>query len=298
MQCLGDDCSLSFPIIDGAPILIDERRSVFSPSDYQPASAKPSGRRGPGRFLPGQSTNINTRANYTKYGELLAERSPNPVVLVVGGQVMGNGMEPLADNPRIHLVETDVTIGPRTKIVCDGHDLPFKDGVFDGVVVQAVLEHVLDPQRCVSEIHRVLKPGGLVYAETPFMQQVHGGPFDFTRFSVLGHRRLFRMFDEVMSGACGGPATALAWSYEYFLTSLPKSRRGNQASRAFARVSACWLKYLDRFLIERPAAQDAACGTYFMGVKADSPIPDRLLIRQYRGALEKIEGTAEYPVLG
>ncbi len=84
------------------------------------------------------------------------------------------------------------------------------DESFDGVICQAVLEHVLDPYRCVEEIHRVLRPNGLVYAETPFMQQVHGGTHDFTRFTHLGHRRLFRKFAEVDSGVVCGPGMALA----------------------------------------------------------------------------------------
>ena len=33
------------------------------------------------------------------------------------------------------------------------------DAGVDAVIAQAVLEHVLDPHRCVEEIHRVLKPG-------------------------------------------------------------------------------------------------------------------------------------------
>ena len=33
---------------------------------------------------------------------------------------------------------------------------------FDGVMIQAVLEHVLEPTRVVAEIHRVLKPDGLL----------------------------------------------------------------------------------------------------------------------------------------
>jgi 2-polyprenyl-3-methyl-5-hydroxy-6-metoxy-1,4-benzoquinol methylase len=45
----------------------------------------------------------------------------------------------------------------------------FGDGTCDAVVVQAVLEHVLQPDVVVAEIHRVLRPDGLVYAETPFM---------------------------------------------------------------------------------------------------------------------------------
>ena len=74
------------------------------------------------------------------------------------------------------------------------------DDSCDAVVVQAVLEHVLDPQVVVDEINRVLKPGGLVYAETPFMQQVHAGRYDFSRYSDAGHRWLFRQFEEVDRG--------------------------------------------------------------------------------------------------
>jgi len=58
--------------------------------------------------------------------------------------------------------------------------------VFDAVWIQAVLEHVLDPVRVVAEIHRVLRPGGLVYSEIPFMQEVHEGAYDFTRFRLSG----------------------------------------------------------------------------------------------------------------
>ena len=131
----------------------------------------------------------------------------------------------LAD-PDITFVETDVYFGGRVNVVADGHDLPFIDGMFDAVICQAVLEHVLDPYRCVDEIHRVLKPAGLVYAETPFMQQVHGGPYDFTRFSLLGHRRLFRNFEQELAGTACGPGMALAWAVWYFLRSLSAPRGG------------------------------------------------------------------------
>ena len=50
-----------------------------------------------------------------------------------------------------------MAIAPRTQRVCDGHDLAFQDQSIDAVIVQALLEHVLDPQRCVAEIHRVFK---------------------------------------------------------------------------------------------------------------------------------------------
>lgn len=40
--------------------------------------------------------------------------------------------------------------------------LPFEDDSFDIVLVAHVLEHLADPQKAIVEIHRVLKPGGLV----------------------------------------------------------------------------------------------------------------------------------------
>jgi 2-polyprenyl-6-hydroxyphenyl methylase / 3-demethylubiquinone-9 3-methyltransferase len=47
-----------------------------------------------------------------------------------------------------------------------GEQLPYADSAFDVVVCVDVLEHVADLQKTVSEIHRVLKPGGLFCFDT------------------------------------------------------------------------------------------------------------------------------------
>jgi ubiquinone/menaquinone biosynthesis C-methylase UbiE len=205
--------------------------------------------------------------------------------LVIGGGTTGLGIREIKKNAAIHLVESDVVLGPNTMLLCDGHDLPFADASFDGVIIQAVLEHVLDPYRCSDEIYRVLKPDGLVYAETPFMQQVHGGPYDFTRFSHLGHRRLFRRFQEVDSGAACGPGMALAWSYQYFFSSFTSSKKARWLLHAFTSFTSFYLKYFDRYLINKPGGLDAASATYFMGRKSDILLSDRELIAQYKGAV-------------
>jgi len=126
---------------------------------------------------------------------------------------------------------------------------------------------------------------GLVYAETPFMQQVHNGGCDFTRFTHIGHRRLFREFEEVASGAVGGPGMALAWSYQHFLYSVVTARPLRRLMTVVGRASAFWLKYLDPALIRRPAALDAASGYYFLGRRSERTLSDREVIRTYRGAL-------------
>jgi len=147
----------------------------------------------------------------------------NANILVVGGSIKGEGADIIYSNKSFEITGMDVSFGPYTKIIADGHDIPFEDETFDCVIVQAVLEHVLDPQRCVAEIHRVLKSSGVVYAETPFMQQVHMKQYDFTRFTHLGHRRLFRYFEEIEHAPLMGPGTVLAWSYAHFIKSFTSS---------------------------------------------------------------------------
>ena len=44
-----------------------------------------------------------------------------------------------------------------------GEDLPFDDDSVDVAVLNHIYEHVVDPEAVVADIHRVLKPGGLVY---------------------------------------------------------------------------------------------------------------------------------------
>lgn len=43
----------------------------------------------------------------------------------------------------------------------DAENLPFADAAFDGVVSHGVVHHTPDTQRCIIEMARVLKPGGL-----------------------------------------------------------------------------------------------------------------------------------------
>lgn len=280
----------TFPVVDGVPVLIDEGRSLFSLADYTgraPAAGSSWLRRSV--LLPaiGPSLNANVKAaaNYRRFAALLAGRTARARVLVVGGGIAGAGMRALAANPALDLIATDVFFGDGTALICDAHDLPFADGAFDAVIIQAVLEHVVDPYRCVGEIHRVLGERGLVYAETPFMQQVHLGRYDFTRFTHLGHRRLFRHFAEIDSGAGCGPGMALAWSCEYFLLSFVRGRAARALVRAFSRAAFFWLKYFDRRLIDRPGALDAASGYYFLGEKSARVLSDRELVTLYRGAI-------------
>jgi SAM-dependent methyltransferase len=56
--------------------------------------------------------------------------------------------------------------------------LPFADSVFDGVLMNEVLEHVSDENKVLSEIFRVLRPNGCLVVMSPnrwFPFEGHGG---------------------------------------------------------------------------------------------------------------------------
>jgi uncharacterized protein YbaR (Trm112 family)/SAM-dependent methyltransferase len=293
INCTNSSCNAHFPVIDGVPVLINEQSSIFSVNDFvsrQDTFFKNEDgktlKKVIRKLIPTISKNIKGNENYHHLNNLLLKKSGTPRVLVIGGSILGNGMEILINNTSLSLdlVESDVSFGPRTMLICDGHDIPFEDESFDAVVIQAVLEHVADPYRCVEEVHRVLNKQGLVYAETPFMQQVHGGRYDFTRFTHLGHRRLFRKFEEIDSGAVCGPGMALSWSYQYFLTSFFSSKTLRAVARNFANLTSFYLKYIDSYLIDKPGTLDAASGYYFIGEKSEQVLSDRDLIKLYKGA--------------
>ncbi len=289
IKCSNYECTASFPVINDVPVLINEPESIFRIQDF--TLKKDTYVLGElrahwlGKFLPTLSQNLKSKANYARFVEHLLAQTSNPKVLIIGGGIVGIGLNNALDHPDITFIESDVAFGPRTTLICDAHDIPFEDMVFDGVIAQAVLEHVVDPARCVQEMFRVLTKQGLVYAETPFMQQVHGGIYDFTRFTHLGHRHLFKQFDEIDSGMQNGPGMALAWSYEYFLLSFVEAPFMRKLVRLFARLTAFWLKYFDYLLVDKRSAFDAASGLYFLGRKSDHILSHRDLIRLYRGAL-------------
>lgn len=77
------------------------------------------------------------------------------------------------------------------------HDLntlpyPFKDNFDDEIHFYHVLEHLDNPVAKLEEIHRILKPGGLLYMRVPhfssngaFTDITHKRPFSFYSFDIF-----------------------------------------------------------------------------------------------------------------
>ena len=277
---------IKYPVVDGVPIILDDNKSLFSVNDF--AKKKNTTfeldrsllKRVAAKLRPEISVNVSAKKNCEALLNLLEKNSS---VLVIGGSIVGQGMEKLYQREDLDIVGSDVSFGEYATLISDAHDIPFEDESFDAVIVQVVLEHVLDPVKCVEEIHRVLKKEGVVYSETPFIQQVHMQQYDFTRYTFLGHRRLFRHFSEIDSGICYGPGMAFAWSYVYFLRSFTDNKLLSGALKQFAYYTAFFWKYFDYFLVKKQGAYDGSSGFYFLGRKSEQMISDRELIAQFRG---------------
>jgi len=64
---------------------------------------------------------------------------------------------------REHSTQNNLRIDYRQ---CSPEQLPYDDNAMDSVTCFDVLEHVLDKQKTIAEIHRVLKPGGWFFFDT------------------------------------------------------------------------------------------------------------------------------------
>jgi SAM-dependent methyltransferase len=231
--------------------------------------------------IPSASINLAQKRVLGILGREMAKRD-SPTVLVVGcGRQAATLRSYLGPVVGMRLILTDINPDTDAEWLCDAHRLPFADDTIDAVITTAVLEHVAHPAEAVSEIHRVLKVDGLLYSEIPFMQQVHEGAYDFTRYTLTGHRMLLNGFVEREAGIVAGPGTTLLWAIEYFAMAFFRARSARLGARLIARLLFFWVKYFDYFLARRAFALDGASCTYFYGVRAEETTDAASILAAY-----------------
>jgi len=136
------------------------------------------------RAHSGGSTAIGCNVGYRigKFAELVsgswldfgcADGGYTQELLRVGAkQVTGVDVEPE------HIAAAKARELPDTSFeVIDGLTLPYEDGAFDGAFVNEVMEHVVDEEAALGELHRVIRPGGVVVVISPnrwFPYEGHG----------------------------------------------------------------------------------------------------------------------------
>lgn len=83
---------------------------------------------------------------------------------------------------------------PHIDVYCDlTQPLPFDSGSFDTVLSSDVIEHLPDPVLAFQEMGRMLRPGGKLLLNTPFLYMLHEVPHDYYRHTRYSLERLTRL---------------------------------------------------------------------------------------------------------
>jgi SAM-dependent methyltransferase len=120
------------------------------------------------------------------------EQELAPVAHYLSGHLLNAGCGSRAVNS--YLLANGVTTITNYDIASQDHEvvvgllesMPFKDGTFDSVLCNAVLEHVANVEDSIRELARVVKPDGHVVVAVPFLQPFHACPTDFRRYTADG----------------------------------------------------------------------------------------------------------------
>ncbi len=121
--------------------------------------------------------------------------------------------------------------GTRPHVYGNAAALPFADASFDWVLLLDVLEHLPNAEHALHEAARVLRPGGRLALQVPFLYPLHDAPLDFQRWTLPGLRELARRagLSVAREEALSGPfeAAALLANLAASRSVLHWLRRGN-----------------------------------------------------------------------
>jgi len=98
------------------------------------------------------------------------------------------------NNSHYQVLDNNPQVKP--DILADAHNIPLKGSSVDAVICKSVLEHVINPQKVMEEIYRILKPSGYCLIYVPFIYPYHGNKIykDYFRFTKDGVELLINKF--------------------------------------------------------------------------------------------------------
>jgi SAM-dependent methyltransferase len=197
--------------------------------------------------------------NYSnRYFQQIKKTAPGKKIVNIGA----GGYDPVPGAINIDPYRT----GINTVRAC-GENLPFKNESVDSVLCSAVLEHVREPYLIIEEMYRILKKGGAVYIEMPFLQPFHAAPDDYSRLTITGLKYLLRDFKEIGAGIGVGPGSTVAWIFVEYVQIFFENKSLKRLVKNIAKVITFPLKYFDKFIINRSASAAVASAFYFYGEK-------------------------------
>lgn len=262
------DGGRTYPIAQGVPILIDDparhagyRREAGGQMYNEYLSGGPAWAK---RTL---ARLVRPQDDYRSAGSLRALQAvtsgqpPGSLCLSIGGG---------PTRPDESLTNLNIDLFPNVDVVGDTYRLPYADDSVDALHCEAVLEHLAEPADAVKEMRRALRPGGLAYFATPFLQAYHAYPNHYQNYTLEGHDHLLRKcgFRLLDSGPCVGPTFAMLDLVSLYLRSYVSHRFLARAAAAGFLLVTKPLRPLDRWINKSPSASLLASTVYALAEKS------------------------------
>lgn len=88
------------------------------------------------------------------------------------------------------------------EVECAAEDIGrhFPENSFDSVLCTEVLEHTSDDMKVISNVNKLLKPGGSLLISSPFIYVLHEPPYDHRRYTSYGLKKLLEENDFEVTG--------------------------------------------------------------------------------------------------
>jgi len=256
------DGERTYPVLGGVPILIADpevqaryRQEADGQMYGEYLSSRPSWAKRVLAPLVRPRNDYRSDAAGKAFLTVTVEQPPGSLCLSIGG---GPG--------RSHesLTNLNIDLFPNVDVVGDAYALPYADGSVDTVHCEAVLEHLAEPARALHEMQRVLRPGGLGYFVTPFLQAYHAYPNHYQNYTVEGHNHLLRSsgLRVLDAGTCVGPTFMILDLFSLYLRHCIPLKSLARAASAATLLLTKPLRPLDRWINRSPQAGILASTVY------------------------------------
>jgi SAM-dependent methyltransferase len=262
------DGERTYPVRDGVPILIADparqagyRQEAAGQMYEEYLSRRPATIKQTFARLIRPGSDYRSVAAEKAFLAITAAQPPSSLCLSIGGG---------PTRPHESLTNLNIDLFANVDVVGDTYGLPYADDSVDTIHCEAVLEHLAEPSRALQEMRRVLRPGGLGYFATPFLQAYHAYPNHYQNYTLEGHNHLLRSndFRVLDAGTCVGPTFMILDLVSLYLRNCIPSKFLARAATAAALLLTRPLRPLDRWINQSPQASILASTVYALVEKA------------------------------